>query len=469
MSATPSDDVVDVDVIVVGSGGCGLAAGLAAADAGASVVVLEKMDTARGNTYVSTGSIPGAGTKYQRAAGIDDDAARMEADLLRQSGPHEAEDLTTLLSRTSASLVEWLVEDHAIGLQIITEYKHVGHSVPRLHAPADKRGASLMKDLLAAAEKAGVDVLLNTPVTELLVEDGRVVGVHVDGPRCGSYDLRASAVILAANGFGNSTSLRARFLPDVGDVPYLGAEGSTGEAMTWALDLGADTANMGAFQGYAAVADPHGSITSWTTVEQGAVLVDPEGRRMGDESVGYSGFAAVVSATTPTSWVVMDAATRDRVAGKEPEFAELVEMNGVREADTPEALAEAIGCDQATLRATLDAASAAAAGDADDAFGRTDWGYGPLGTPLCAVRSQPALFHTQGGVRVDSDARVLRTDGTVIEGLYAGGGVAAGVSGQNGGAGYSSGNGLLAAVGLGRLAGAHAGRRADELREATVR
>jgi fumarate reductase flavoprotein subunit len=450
----------DVDVIVVGSGGCGLAAGLAAADAGATVVILEKLDTARGNTYVSTGSVPGAGTKYQREAAIEDDPERFEADLLRQSGPHEAEDLTALLARTSASLVEWLVEDHQIGLQIITEYKHVGHSVPRLHAPPDKRGASLMQDLLAAAKDAGVDILVGNPVTELLVEDGKVVGVHVEGPRCGSYDLRASSVILAANGFGNSSELRAKFLPDVVDAPYLGAEGSTGEAMTWALDLGAATANMGAFQGYAAVADPHGSITSWTTVEQGAVLVDPSGRRMGDESVGYSGFASVVSAHTPTAWVVMDAATRDRVAQKEPEFAELVEMNGVRQAETPDGLAEAIGCEPSTLRATLDAAAAAARGDAEDEFGRTDFGYGPLGRPLCAVRSQPALFHTQGGVRVDADARVLRTDGTPIEGLYAGGGVAAGISGQNGGAGYSSGNGLLAALGLGRLAGTHAGLRA---------
>jgi fumarate reductase flavoprotein subunit len=135
-------------------------------------------------------------------------------------------------------------------------------------------------------------------------------------------------------------------------------------------------------------------------------------------------------------------------------------MNGVRQAETPDGLAEAIGCEPSTLRATLDASAAAARGDAEDEFGRTDFGYGPLGRPLCAVRSQPALFHTQGGVRVDADARVLRTDGTPIEGLYAGGGVAAGISGQNGGAGYSSGNGLLAALGLGRLAGTHAGLRA---------
>ena len=159
----------------------------------------------------------------------------------------------------------------------------MGHSVPRLHAPADKRGASLTR-IPAAAETAGVDILVGNPVTQLLVQDGRVVGVHVEGPRCGAYDLHASSVILAANGFGNSSELRAKFLPDVVDAPYLGAEGSTGEAITWALDLGAATANMGAFQGYAAVADPHGSITSWTTVEQGAVLVDPSGTRIGDES-----------------------------------------------------------------------------------------------------------------------------------------------------------------------------------------
>jgi len=129
------DQEVDVDVVVVGAGGGGLVAALAAADRGCSVVVLEKLDRAGGNTGLSTGSIPAAGSKQQQAAGVDDDPGRMATDLLRQSGPHEAEDLTRRLAETSAELVDWLVERHQIDLRLILDYKHVGHSVHRLHAP----------------------------------------------------------------------------------------------------------------------------------------------------------------------------------------------------------------------------------------------------------------------------------------------------------------------------------------------
>jgi fumarate reductase flavoprotein subunit len=82
----------------------------------------------------------------------------------------------------------------------------------------------------------------------------------------------------------------------------------------------------------------------------------------------------------------------------------------------------------------------------------------PLQPPYVASRVTPGLFHTQGGLDVDTDGRVLREDGTPVPGLFAVGGVAAGVSGEQGGRGYSSGNGLLTAIGLGRLAGAASAR-----------
>ncbi|WP_063039621.1 FAD-dependent oxidoreductase [Nocardia grenadensis] len=444
---------VDVDVVVVGAGGCGLTAAISAAEQGARVVVLEKLDRPIGNTGVSTGSIPGAGTRYQREAGIDDGPERMATDLLRQSGPHEAEDLVRQLAAESAALVEWLVEEHNIDLRLITDYKHVGHSVERLHAPPDRRGASLMRDLLAETKRLGVDVVTGNPVGRLLVEDGRVVGVHIDGPRSGSYDIRAHAVVLAANGFGNSREMLQRWAPEILGAQYFGAEGSTGEAISWALELGAGTSNMGAYQGYAAVAYPHGSIVSWTTVEKGGILLSPEGDRMGDESLGYSGFATVVSAHAPESYVVFDTAIRDYVRANEPEFAELIDIGGVAEAATPEGIAEAIGCDPEPIRRALAGYAAAVAGEKPDPFGRTDFGLAPLRPPYCVVRSVPALFHTQGGVTIDDEARVLRADGSVVPGLYAGGGVATGVSGARGARGYCSGNGLLTAVGLGRIAG----------------
>lgn len=451
----PKQTDVDVDVVVVGAGGAGLTAALAATDAGASAVVLEKEDRPGGNTAASTGSVPGGGSRWQAEAGIDDSPERLATDLRRQSGPHDAEDVVRVLAEASAPLVEWLVDTHGVDLRLITDYKHVGHSVPRLHAPPSRKGHALVADLLRAAKAADVEVLTHSPVERLVVEDGEVRGVVVSGARSGTYELRSRSVVLAANGFGADADMISRFAPQASGLEYLGAHGSTGEALRWLLDLGATMANESAFQGYAAVASPHGSITSWTTVEHGGILVDARGARIGDESVGYSGFAADVSRAPGPVHVVFDTRIRDSVAEHEEEFADLLAARGVKEAADVAALADAIGADVDELTRTLETARAAADGSAADPTGRTSWGWGPLRPPYAAVRAVPALFHTQGGVRVDGDARVLGQDGP-LRGVYATGGVAAGVSGRDGGSGYSSGNGLLSALGLGMLAGRHA-------------
>ncbi len=442
----------DVDVVVVGAGGGGLAAALAVADAGRSVVVLEKLDQPGGTTALSTGSIPAAGSRLQREAGVEDSVDLMVADLLRQSGPHEAEDLTRRLAETSADLVDWLVDTHGVPLALIRDYKHVGHSVTRLHAPTSRRGIDLSNGLLQACERAGVTVLVGNPVTGLVTEDGRVTGVVVSGERVDEYTLSCDAVILACNGFAANKALIERWIPELATVEYFGALGSTGEGLEWGLALGGHLANTSAYQGYAAVAYPHGSIVSWTTVEKGAVIVDATGSRLGDEIVGYSGFTAEVLKGIQPTFVVYDARIK-AIAMKEEEYAELVEMGGAREYATLDELAAAIGVDAAALTATIEAYNAAARGEAADPFGRTDFAEAPLTAPFVVSRVTPGLFHTQGGLVVDGDGRVLRPDGAAVPGLFAVGGVAAGISGQQGGRGYSSGNGLLAAVGLGRLAG----------------
>lgn len=456
----------DVDVIVVGAGGGGLAAALAAHDAGASVAVVEKLDRTGGNTSLSTGSIPGAGTRWQKEAGIADGPERFADDLLRQSGPHEAEEVTRLLAHMSASVVEWLVDRHTVDLRLITDYKHVGHSVPRLHAPAARKGQCLVDDLVRACGTEGIDIALNNPVDSLVTDDGAVRGVRVHGDRVGTYELRADAVILAANGYAARPELVRSWAPDIAGATYFGAHGSTGEAIEWGVALGAETGNLSAYQGYAAVAYPHGSIVSWTTVEKGGFMLDHDGRRLGDETLGYSGFAeTVLRGTQPPAYVVFDTRIRDYAAAHEEEFRDLLEAGGVREFATPEELARWIGAPQENVRATLDAyRNSVAAGH--DEFGRTDFGMAPLEPPYAACRSTPGLFHTQGGLAIDHSARPTRTDGSVIPGLYAIGGVAAGISGRSGGRGYSSGSGLLAAVGLGRTAGTTAGAAAVAARSA---
>lgn len=441
----------DVDVVVVGAGGGGLTAALAAADAGASVVVLEKLDRPGGNTALSTGSVPAAGTRWQADAGIDDEPQRMVADLLRQSGPHQAEHLTRRLAESSAELVEWLVDVHGVELLLITDYKHVGHSVPRLHAPASRKGADLVRDLVRACGAAGVEVVTGNPVASLVAPDGRVRGVRVAGERVHGYVVRASAVILASNGYAANGDLVRRWAPAIADATYFGAHGSTGEGIEWGLELGGELANAGAYQGYAAVAYPHGSLVSWTTIEKGGIVLNRHGRRIGDETLGYSGFAETVLADGQPAYVVFDTRIRDYVAKHEEEFRELIDIGGVRVCDTIGEVAAYAEAPVDEVERTLDAYTQAST-NGTDSFGRKDFGFAPLASPYAVCRSVPGLFHTQGGLVVDGDARVRRPDGSAVPGLYAIGGVAAGVSGRDGGRGYSSGSGLLAALGLGRLA-----------------
>jgi len=443
---------VDVDVVVVGAGGGGLAAALAASDAGALVVVFEKSDAPGGNTALSTGSIPAAGSKLQMAAGVEDSPQRMVEDLLRQSGPHENEAVLRHLADSSAELIDWLTESHAVSLSLVTDYKHVGHTVHRLHAPTSRRGTDLTNDLIKACQASGVDIITNSPVRDLLVEDGRVCGVKISGDRVESQEIRAHSVVLASNGFGANRELISQWLPDAMATEYFGAHGSTGEGIVWGLDLGGRLANAGAYQGYAAVAYPHGSILSWTTIEMGGIIIDSAGKRLGDESVGYSGFTTRVVNGQAPFYVLCDERISN-LARRESEYSELVDMGGVRSYTSAAEIADALDIPLVTLQETLREYQAAAAGEAEDPLHRHDFGLAPLSAPFMVSRVVPGIFHTQGGLAVDTEGRVLGAGDQAIAGLFAVGGVAAGVSGATGADGYSSGNGLLSAIGLGRIAG----------------
>lgn len=455
----------DIDVLVVGAGGGGLAAGLAAREAGASVGVLEKLDRSGGNTALSTGSVPGAGTCYQRAEGIDDSPEVLFRDLVRQSGPHDAEPLARRLAEISAPLVEWLVDTQGVDLRLITDYRHVGHSVPRLHAPPSRRGSDLVEDLLRACRVAGVDVAVGNEVKSLLVEDDVVQGVTVGGDRVDDHTLRTGAVILAANGYAGNPELVRRWAPGFADASYFGAHGSTGEAILWGEQLGGQLLNIGACQGYAAVAYPHGSLLTWTSIEKGGFILGDDGRRFGDESAGYSGFAEDVLARGGPVWAVFDTRIRDDAALHEEEFAELISIGGVRECASGREVAGAIGVEESVIEETLAEYGSAAIGERADRFGRTEFGRAPLEPPYAVVQAVPGLFHSQGGLDVDDEARVRRADGSVVPGLYAVGGVAAGISGRTGARGYSSGSGLLSALGLGWLAGRTAAAYVKELQQ----
>jgi fumarate reductase flavoprotein subunit len=455
-----------VDVLVVGAGACGLAAAIAAADEGASVAILEKLGRPGGNSALSTGSVPAAGSRFQRDAGIDDSPAKLVADLRAISGESDHPELLVRLAELSAPTVEWLIDDVGCRMQLVTAYKHIGHSVPRLHAPVSRRGRDLVDDLLAAVDRRGIPLATGNKVTRLVGDANGITGVEIELRGGVRETAAAGKVILAVNGYAGDKALVERFCPDIAGARYFGALGSTGEAIHWGEELGAGLGNMAAYQGYAAVADPHGSLLSWTTIEKGGVLVNAAGHRFGDESAGYSGFTPNVMAAGPGCAAIFDQHIFD-VASLEEEFRELANYGGFKRGDTIEVAAQAAGFNPAIVAAEIAAYNDAACGKQQDVHGRRDFGRAPLTGPFYVCRVVPGLFHTQGGLMIDSAARVLRKDGQPIPNLFAGGGAAVGISGKHGAAGYASGNGLLTAIALGRIAGLTAARELGAQRKSS--
>lgn len=446
----------ELDLLVIGAGACGLAAAIAAQDAGLAAAIIEKQERPGGNSALSTGSVPAAGSRFQRAAGIADDAARMVADLSSIAGETDDPALLRRMAEVSAETVEWLVDTVRARLALVTAYRHIGHSVPRLHAPVSRRGQDLVDDLLAAAQARDIPLAVGNAARGLIVEDGAVRGAMVESAGR-PQPIRARKTLLAVNGFAGNPELVRRYCPEIAGAAYFGARGSTGEAVLWGEALGAALANMAAYQGYGAVAHPHGSLLSWTTIEKGGIILGADARRFGDESIGYSGFARIVLGQGEFAYAGFDQAIFD-IAAQEEEFLELVKHGGVKSADDPASLAAAFGLDGAVLTKEIAARNAAAESGAADRFGRRDFGLGVMRPPFHMCRVVPGLFHTQGGLRIDGDARVLRADGRPVPNLFAGGGAAAGISGRAGARGYASGNGLLTAIALGRLAALAAAR-----------
>ncbi len=442
----------EAPLVVVGAGACGMVAALAAAKRGTRTLLLEKGTETGGNTARSTGLIPAAGTRFQREAGVLDDSPRLMAEDILQKNDHESDPaLTHLLCEESGPLVEWLVDEVGCEMVCYKDFLYPGQSRHRMHGPGESYGTELVRQLeTAVLEEPLITMHPDTPVSGLISSDGRVTGVET-----AEGTIRAGAVILALNGFGGDEGMVKSYLgPEAASALYFGSPGNTGEGIRWGMDLGAATDQMASYQGHASVAAPDGPLVTWGLVVNGAILVNRLGRRFGCETVGYSEYAGpVLSQPGGEAWEIFDARVYDASLGTR--FDEVVEAGKVTSSETLADLAGLLGLPTDALAETVAETNRSARGESPDAFDRTEFQGGPFGPPYYGIHVRGALFHTQGGLRVDGRARVLRTDNTPIPGLYAGGGTAVGVSGS-GYRGYSSGNGLLAATVLGKIAGEEA-------------
>ena len=442
-------DGVVSDIIVIGAGGCGMMAALVAANKGAQVLLLEKTDKPGGGTAFSSKGIRAAGSRRQRELNIEDSPELYAQDILRRNNNESDTVIVNHLTETSGRVADFLTD--VVGIQFQFDKFAFGHNAQRAHSWKEDKNIS---DFLfeAVEREQNIQVRFSTPVLSLKLDaSSAVTGVVTqDGV------LTARKVILASGGYGASAELLSRYIPKAVDIPFPGHPGSTGDGIKMGLAIGAVTENMGAFQPYPAYIGPGKRAVAPEVVLSGGIMVDAGGKRFVDETK-YPGGLGIKMLDLPgkQAYEILD----ERIYQLHRNAPGLRNLSGhldaglLLKAKTVEELASRLAIDAEGLNQTIRDYNQSAASGAKDGFGRAL--AQPLTEPFYGIKVTVALYHTQGGLKVTPDGQVLRGDDSVIPNLYAGGGVAVGVSGK-GLEGYLPGNGLLASLGLGMRAAEHA-------------
>ena len=448
----PADDVTfpaSVQTIVIGAGACGLTAALAAQDAGGEVLVLERDESPSGSTSMSSGFIPAPATRWQKEKGVEDKSCLFFADIQKKSYNRSDMTVATRVTEMIAPTLEWLADRHGLVFELLDGFLYPGHSKHRMHAVPERTGEALEARLLRAAEAAEIPIMTGAQVTTLFTDKGdRISGVEVTRPDGAKELIGCDSLILACNGYGGNREMIAANIPAMAEAEYHGHIGNTGDAVLWGEALGAELRDMTACQGHGSLAMPHRILITWALMMEGGIQINRNGDRFANEHQGYSEQAVdVLKQPDGVAFDIYDA--RLHALGLDfPDYRDAVDAGAVKQAECIDALSEMIGVPADRLAAAI--AETALSGV--DRFGRDLSETRALEAPFYAVRVTGALFHTQGGLAIDGEARVLRDDGGPFPNLFAAGGAAVGVSGPDI-SGYLSGNGLLTAIALGRIAG----------------
>lgn len=441
---------------MVGAGACGLVASLTAAQRGVRVLLLEKGSQTGGNTALSAGLVIAAASRLQKAAGMKGTPEQLASDIFQKNGYQSDPEVTLTLCRQSGRLMDWLMDDVGVELELVADYKYPDHSDFWLHGPPARYGVPLVKQLEKALKKHNeIKLMVNTPVKSLMTDDQReIIGVLAEDSRGRALRVKTRQVILADGGFGGNSDMVRRYIPAMAEALYFGAPGDTGDGIRWGVELGAATEYMGAFQPHASVAYPAKVFVTSYIIMNGGIQVNRAGKRFGDETKGYAQHALdILQQPGKVVYEIFDERIYHKAETSYQRFHECADAGVIRWADTIEELATIFSLDATNLRTTIEDYNRAVERGQDE-FGRTTFGQ-LLRPRFYGIQVTSALFHTQGGLKINDRAQVLGADGKPIPHVFAGGGTAVGISGS-GPEGYLAGNGLLSALGLGKIAGEEA-------------
>lgn len=434
------------DVVVIGSGGAGLAAAVQAAQNGADVIVLEKMGIIGGNSNYSTGGLNASETSVQRKLGISDSNEQFFEDTMNGGHNLNNPELVRTLVEDSADAVDWLI---SLGADLSDVGKMAGSTNPRTHRPEGGYpiGAHLIPVLAKAADDNFVDIRLRNRVTEILEEDGAAVGVRVEA-ETGSYEIYADAVIVASGGFGANPELIAKYRPDLKDFSTTNHRGATGDAVSLLQKFDAQFIQMNQIQTHPTVVVGSGMMITEAVRGNGAILVNRDGKRFANEMLTRDVVsAAVLSQSGKSAFLLFDQGVRDSLKAIET----YSKQGLLTEGKTVAELAEKLDIPAAELENTVARYNKFQMSGKDSDFGRkgSDMPRALKTGPFYACEITPAVHHTMGGVKINTDAQVINNSGKVVKGLFAAGEVAGGIHGGN----RLGGNAVADIVIYGRIAG----------------
>ena len=496
-STTKAKDIEEtVDVVVVGAGGAGMTAAITATDAGKKVIVVESQPIAGGNSVRSTGGMNAAKTPYQdknefkEAAGVEktlataaekfadnatitalaatvksqwdayqanpqgyfDSVELMELDTLIGGKGKNNPELVKTLAENSAAAIEWLA---SIGAEVKNVGAFGGASVKRIHRPvnADGKvtavGAYIVPILEKNLQDRNVQFLFDTTANEIIMKDGKAVGIKATGKDGHKVTINAKSVVIATGGFGANAEMVEKYKPELKGFATTNAEGAQGQGIEMATAVGAATVDMDQIQIHPTVhieEDGNAHLITEGLRGDGAILVNAEGKRFYDEvSTRDKVSAAIIAQPDKSAWLVVDQSMVDKSAV----IAGYIKSGYTVTGATYEELAKAMGVDEATFVSTMNTWNQAVEAKTDAEFNRTSFANPLTAAPYYAIKITPAVHHTMGGIVINPKAEVLNEKGEVISGLFAAGEVTGGVHGAN----RLGGNAVADFVVFGRISG----------------
>lgn len=446
--AVPSIAAEKADVVIVGAGGAGLSAAITAHDLGKKVIVLEKMPFVGGNTNRAAGGLNAAESKPQAKLGIKDSKESMFQDTMKGGKNLNNPDLVRTLANNAADSVDFI---NGLGGDLTDVGMMAGASQKRAHRPTGGGfvGAEVVKTLNKAANDRKINIIKMAHADEIILKDGRVVGVKYSVKGKPEQTIDTKAVVIAAGGFSANQDMVTKINPKLKGFATTNHPGATGDGIVLGEKAGAATVDMNQIQTHPTVVPGKGEMITEAVRGNGAILVNKDGKRFINELQTRD----VVSAAELQQKGKVGYLLFDNDVRKSLKAIETYIKNGlVTEGKDLGELGQKLGIDKAALEATVAKYAKDQAAGKDTEFGRADMPRPLTQAPYYAVEVTPAVHHTMGGLKINTKAEVIDTKGNVIPGLFAAGEVTGGVHGAN----RLGGNAMADITTFGRIAGKNA-------------